>query len=137
MIVLQDIAEAFDNAAEIVVYTDGSSCVYGAGDPRYDGILCIWNDMICGARPMPAYGVSLHSLTLEEMKSGKWVEFIFSQIYEYNGMPFEKLLVKVESGFHGFNLIRYNSACGYDGRCFYLDLVTKDMGILDRYLTDN
>lgn len=136
MIVVENVTEVFDEAEQIIVYTDGASCSYGAGDPRYEGIVRHWNQMVCGSRPMPAFGVSIHALTLEEMKSGRWVEFIFGRTYEYNGMPFEKLLVKVESQFRGFNLIRYNAACGYEGRCFYLDLVTKNMGEFDRYLSE-
>ena len=51
-------------------------------------------------------------------------------------MPFEKLLVQVGKEYYGFNLIRYTSERGYDGRCFYLDLVGKNMNDLYDLLTD-
>ena len=62
------------------------------------------------------------------MKKGLWVEFSFEKVLECNGMPFEKILVSVLKDSQGVNLIRYNTNCGYDGRCFYLDLIGKNMG---------
>ena len=51
-------------------------------------------------------------------------------------MPFEKLLVEVGKEFYGFNIIRYTSERGYDGRCFYIDLVNKNMSDFYNILMD-
>ena len=125
---MEEIYEAFDCAEIINVYNSGAKTVYSSGGKEYSKILACWNDMINGAHDMPAFGVSLDRYTKEEMKKGLWVEFDFKKVLECNGMPFEKLLVSVEKDSQGFNLIRYNSDVGYDGRCFYLDLVGKNMG---------
>ena len=85
---------------------------------------------------MPAYGVSLDKKTVKAMKNGLWVEFDFGKLTEYNGMPFEKLLVEVGKEFYGFNIIRYTSERGYDGRCFYIDLVNKNMSDFYNILMD-
>jgi len=69
---------------------------------------------------IPAFGVSLHELTLKEMQSGNWLQINFSTTQEKNGLPFNSLLIKLEHT-SGFNLIRlYNNK--YDGRCLYLNL---------------
>lgn len=125
---VMEIFEVFDEAEIINIYNDGIKTAYSAGEEEYKKILVSWNEMIDGAHDMPAYGVSLDNLTRKEMKSGLWVEFDFGKVSECNEMPFEKLLVKVEKDYYGFNLIRYNVDFGYDGRCFYLDLNGKNMG---------
>ena len=125
---MEEINETFDYAEIINVYNNGAKTSYFSGGKEYNEILACWNDMIDGAHDMPAFGVSLDNYTKEEMKKGLWVEFDFKKILECNGMPFEKLLVSVEKDSQGFNLIRYNSDYGYNGRCFYLDLVGKNMG---------
>lgn len=125
---VMEIFEVFDEAEIINVYNDGIKTAYSSGEEEYKKILVSWNEMIDGAHDMPAYGVSLDNLTRKEMKSGLWVEFDFGKVLACNEMPFEKLLVKVEKDYYGFNLIRYNTNYGYDGRCFYLDLNGKNMG---------
>lgn len=127
MIVMEEIYNVFDSATEINVYNEGVKVSYSAGGKEYEDILEQWNNMIDGAHQMPAFGVSINDLTLKEMEKGLWVEFCFDKQAECCGLPFEKLLVNVNKEYYGFNLIRYNSNCGYDGRCFYLDLVGKNM----------
>lgn len=124
---MEEIHEVFDSAEAVNVYSDGIKTVYLAGKEEYNKILASWNKMIVGAHDMPAFGVSLDSYTKKEIKKGLWVEFSFEKVLECNGMPFEKLLVSVAKDSQGFNLIRYNTDYGYDGRCFYLDLVGKNM----------
>ena len=125
---VMEIFEVFDEAEIINVYDVGVKTAYSAGEGKYNEILASWNKMIDGAHDMPAYGVSLDNLTRNELKSGLWVEFEFGRVLECNGMPFEKLLIQVDKEFQGFNLIRYNTGYGYDGRCFYFDLNGKNMG---------
>ena len=107
---------------QIVVYSDSESRTYEKGADKYNKIIASWTRMTDDALEMPAYGVSLDDLTRREMTSGLWVEFEFKEQLARRNMPFEKLLVKVEDGYRGFNLIRYTAEAGYSGRCFYLQL---------------
>ncbi len=122
-----DLDKAFNKAESINVYNDGDVTNYAEKQKQFEEILVCWNSMIDGARQMPAYGVSLNNETIAALKNGLWVEFVFSDVYESDGMPFEKLLIQVEKSYTGFNLIRYTTEYGYDGRCFYYDLVNKNM----------
>lgn len=122
-----DLDKAFNKAESINVYNDGEVTNYALKQKQFEEILVSWESMIDGAHQMPAYGVSLNKETIAALKTGLWVEFVFADIYESAGMPFEKLLIQVEKSFMGFNLIRYTTEYGYDGRCFYYDLVNKNM----------
>lgn len=125
-----EIFEVFETAEKITVYNQGEITDYSAGSKPYGEIIRCWYSMTEGAHNMPAYGVSLDWETVEAMKSGLWVEFDFGKLHEINGLPFEKLLIEVEKDFYGFNLIRYTTERGYDGRCFYFDLNGKNMDSL-------
>lgn len=122
-----DLDKSFTTAESLNVYNEGELTVIDRGDEKFDGIMVGWSRMIEVAHDMPAFGVSINDLTLKELKHGLWVEFAFGEVYESNGMPYEKLLIKVEKDFYGFNLIRYTAESGYTGRCFYYDLVNKNM----------
>ena len=77
-------------------------------------------DLFSSSRLMPAFGVSLHNDTLNEIKKGIWLKINFDSKIEKSGLPFNSLIFKLEE-VQGFNLIRlYNNT--YDGRCLYLDL---------------
>ena len=125
--VIEEICDAFEMAESISVYRDGQIERFVCGDATYELILNGFEDMIEGARQMPAFGVSLDNETREAMKKGLWVEFTFKNTLFCNEMPFEKLLVQVNENYQGFNIARYNSSCGYQGRCFFLDLVGGTM----------
>ena len=116
-----------DYAQNVSVIIDGSTAVYAVGSDRFNEICAEWNAMTGGAHEMPAFGVSLHREPVKEINRGVWVEFDFAESMEANGMPFEKLLVAVRPENCGFNIIRYTAKHGYDGRCFYYDLVGKNM----------
>lgn len=127
MVMVEEICEEFNDAEKINVYNDGAVISYCAGSDEFVKTMSGWNELLNGARQMPAFGVSLNGDTVQAMKSGLWVEFEFSEKKECCEMPYEKLLVNVEESFMGFNIIRYTSERGYDGRCFYIDLVNKNM----------
>ena len=131
-----ELYEVFNCAENINVYDGGKILTYSAQDEEYKRILASWYEMIDGAHQMPAYGVSLNRETVVAMKEGLWLEFEFGKIYESDGMPYKKLLINVQSGFSGFNLIRYNAKTGYDGRCFYYDLINKNMANLHDLLSN-
>lgn len=119
---MEEITEAFDTVEIINVCNEGVTVSYCDGEEPFGIIMDGWRKMTSGARQMPAFGVSINNLTVDAMKKDLWIEFDFGKPVECSEMPFEKLLVQAEKGFSGFNLIRYTSGYGYDGRCFYLDL---------------
>ena len=132
-VVMEEFMEILDGAEEIALYRYGKEYDFVAGDGEYGVILGGFKNMIAGARNMPAFGVSLDGETREAMKRGVWVEFRYDTARSYNEMPFEKLLVEVNGGRSGFNIVRYNSDGGYAGRCYYLDLsgtTTEFYGLL-------
>lgn len=122
-----DLENMTEYVEKINVYNDGEILCYGKQDGKFEEICAVWQDMLATAHQMPAFGVSLHKETSKAIKEGVWAEFDFDGAYSADGMPFEKLLVNVVPEFTGFNVIRYNKKVGYDGRCFYFDLVNKDM----------
>ena len=119
------------------VYIDGETAVYPVGSEKVNDICAEWNAMLDGAHNMPAFGVSLHHETVKQRQKGVWAEFEFDKQYSSNGMPYEKLLVAVNPEWSGFNIIRYSAQRGYDGRCFYYDLVDKNMSSLYNCLVEH
>ncbi len=105
--IVMELNEIFNDAESINVYNVGEKTSYSAGEDKYNTILSGWN--------------------VKDLQNGRWVEFEFDCEREAEGMPFEKLLIKVDASYYGFNVIRYNSKTGYDGRCYYYDLVNKNM----------
>lgn len=124
-----------DYAQSVNVIVDGVTTAYVVGEQRFSEICAAWNNMIFGAHEMPAYGVSLDRETKKAMTSGVWAEFVFDKQLSANGMPFEKLLVNAQPEWCGFNIIRYTTGYGYDGRCFYYDLAGKNMSLFYDCLT--
>ena len=127
MIMQIELDKITEHADGVKIYNDGKQTVYRVGDDGFKEICAEWNAMIEGAHQMPAYGVSLHAETMKALNEGVWAEFTFPQTFSSNGMPYEKLLVNVCPEWTGFNIVRYTAEYGYDGRCFYYDLVGKDM----------
>ncbi len=123
---MHDITYFFDKASEIVVTVKGESTTFQKGDEKYEAILSSVQNATKGAHEMPAFGVSIDKETRKEMQDGTWIEFIYETSNKHNEMPFESLLISVNADYSGFNLIRKVNG-KYEGRCFYLDLVGKDM----------
>ena len=115
------IATLFNQTYSINVYSNGEKTTFYNYDSQFCQILACWQDYLRDCREMPAFGVSLDGETRQAMQLGTWLEFDFNGSKTYNGMPFEKLLVEINCDYSGCNLIRYNDARGYDGRCFYVD----------------
>lgn len=134
MMIIEEINDAFSFADRIIIYKNGSMEVFDENKGTFGCIIESWKHLVENAHPMPAYGVSLNKETVQAIGTGVWIEFCYPEPMECYGMPFEKLLIQIEEKFQGFNLIRYNSSCGYDGRCYYLDLVTKDMSSFLNFL---
>lgn len=113
-------------AGSVCVYADGECTVFENGTEEYASILRAWDAMTEQAIQMPAFGVSIDRITREELRHGIWAEFVFPSVCVCAEMPFERLLLKVEPEYRGFNLIRCNGG-KYEGRCYYLDLREGDM----------
>ncbi|MGN0803771.1 MAG: hypothetical protein ACI4MS_00110 [Candidatus Coproplasma sp.] len=121
---LQDLGKY---AESVNVYDSGNVTVYASEEVKFKEICSAWSGMLTLSRQMPAFGVSLNDETVKAIKSNLWVEFVFNCEYCNNGMTFERLLVNVSPDYSGFNVIRYLPARGYDGRCFYFDLIDSTM----------
>lgn len=130
VIVMEEFNIPFDKAQTVNIYNESVKSKYVYGSAEYRKIMDCWNETVKGAHDMPAFGVSINNLTVKEMQKGVWLEFDFKKQLEHNGMPYEKLLIGVGEDYYGFNLIRFNSENGYEGRCFYYDLVDKNTAAL-------
>ena len=117
------------SADSIVVYTSGEEINFDKTNDDFELIIGEFLEMIDGGHDMPAFGVSLDTETRNAMRGGIWLEFVFEEVQEYNGMPFESLLIELNSEYSGFNLIRKTEG-KYEGRCFYINLIDKDMSKL-------
>ena len=124
-----DFIDLIGNAPAIAVLKDGAAAEYGRGGKEYSLIMDAWHAMTENAHPMPAFGVCIDALTRQEKQSGTWLEFVFSETQSGGGLPFDKLLLKVNPEYRGINLCRHYEGI-YGGRCFYLDLGKGDMTVL-------
>ena len=115
---------SFSDSCKIKLINNGEVFVYNKGDEEYFSILYEFEKMIEGSHQMPAFGVSIDEDTKEKLNEGLWVEFVFDGIHVNDDLPFESLLIEIESEYSGFNVIRgYKGK--YEGRCFYINLVEK------------
>ena len=129
MFIEMNLNDIIASSESINVYINGEVTVYKQEEMQFNQIVEGWMLLTENSREMPAFGVSLNGETLVARNSGIWVEFVFDRQYNHNGMSFEKLLIKVEKEWHGFNIVRYNVQGGYSGRCYFIDLVGKNMTI--------
>ena len=116
-----DLLKKIEEAERILIWMDGKSKDIARGDAEFSVVFAAWKEMVTASYRMPAFGVSLDSVTRKAMEQGLWAEFVFSKEGEADGMPFEKLLFEVRGDWRGFNLNRYWKG-KYSGRCFYLQL---------------
>lgn len=136
MITQIDLNNITQYAKAVNVYIEGDKQIYPVGEDNFNKICVQWNAMLESAHIMPAFGVSLHNETVREMKKGVWMEFDFDGQYSSNGMSYEKLLVAVRPEWMAFNIVRYTSERGYDGRCFHYNLGTENMSDFYNTLID-
>ena len=128
------IIDYFDKAESFIVYIDNNIEEYANKTQEYNRILKSLQEIVTEAHEMPAYGVSTDIDTKEALTQGIWLELKFAETQTHSDMPFDRLLIQVDSEYSGFNLIRYHDN-KYDGRCYYLNL-DKDMSILYTCLID-
>lgn len=127
MLIEMELNEVIDYSEKINVFKNGETVTYVKGESPYCQIIDGWRSLTENVHEMPAYGVSLNNETIKAMKNGLWVEFVFDKQFWHNEMPFERLLVNAEKDWQGFNIIRYTTQEGYSGRCYYFDLINKNM----------
>lgn len=128
-LVENDLIQTIINCDKIIITCDGEEKNYEQGSIIYDEVVHTVESMLNGCREMPAFGVALDNEVVVAKENGVWLEFVFNELHEYNGMMFESLLINVSPEFTGFNIMRKQSG-KYDGRCYYVDLVNCDMSEL-------
>lgn len=114
-----DLNDVIDDCAFIEVYRGGVKELLSP--EKADEVKACFAAMNEGGYEMPGYGVSINSLTREEMKNGVWVRLVYSERRYRGEIPFESLLVKVDKDYCGYNLIREYEG-KYQGRVFYYNL---------------
>lgn len=125
------VLDLFSEATMIEFYKDGNQIEISSS--QLDEIDSLFYESISEALSMPAFGVSIDSLTKEAMKTGLWLEFVYDETIIINEMPFDSLLIEIKEDCYGVNIIRGNDGT-YNGRCFYLDLNGNNLDKLYQYL---
>ena len=93
----------------------------------------VLNNMLQESHSLPAFGVSIHTETLNAIQKGVWLKLQYNGTQAVDGMPFDELLIEINPDYNGFNIIRGNRGI-YDGRCFYVDLMSQSMEPLYQYV---
>lgn len=104
----------------ITVITNGEKKDLNKAQFEFDKIIANLRQVYKQGQIMPAFGVSLHNETINEMKFGCWLEIVYNKTQNKNGYLFDSLAIKLEDCF-GFNIFRKYKG-KYEGRCFYLSL---------------
>lgn len=125
------VLDLFSEATMIEFFKDGNQIEISSS--QLDEIDELFYQSISDAVSMPAFGVSIDSLTKEAIKSGLWLKFIYDETLIINEMPFDTLLIEIKEDLSGVNIIRGNNDV-YQGRCFYLDLNGNNFNDLYNYL---
>ncbi len=108
-----------ENVCSIEIFKGGLRKEYGKGDAEFDRLFSSIHSIFSTGRLAPAFCVSLHDDTVEQLNSGNWIKLNFSNIQTKNDLPFNCLLFRADKTY-GLNLIRgYNNR--FDGRCLYMD----------------
>ena len=115
------ITNYFEQASSITITNNGQESSFQKGDDKFESVLNSLELITKKSHELPAFSVALDGETRTVKQSGLWLELNFNTEQTHNEMPFESLLIEVNSKHSGFNLIRKQNGV-YDGRCFYLDL---------------
>lgn len=68
----------------------------------------------------PALAVTFPEFYKEMLKDGYFLNFKFNKHYEFNGLPFDELTIKIEDNAYGFNVFRGENGV-FQGRCIYVN----------------
>ena len=102
------------------IFDNGTKNKIKKESKEFEYLLSKIENLFFSSRLMPAFGVSLHQETMQELKNDIWLKINFRIEQNKNGLSFDALLFKLEE-VQGFNLIREYKG-KYEGRCIYLDL---------------
>ncbi len=117
-------------ADNIEIMSEGKvAASYDKGSDGFKQLISALSAMNKDGYEMPAFGVSIHDLTVKELENGVWLAFNYNDTNSHNGMPFDRLLVQLHPDDCGYNLIRGNGG-RYEGRCFYYNLNKGNMSEL-------
>ena len=114
-----NVLDLFEEVNMIEFYYNGQQIEISSDQQeKFEELFC---NALEGAQQMPAFGVSLHDLTMQNMKEGLWIKFIYNKTIVKSEMPFDSILINITKDCHGINLIRGNDEI-FEGRCYYLNL---------------
>lgn len=133
IITYDNIQTSFNDSYQIELIKDNKSYYFQKDNDIYYKILSKFNEMIVGSHQMPSLGVSLDYETRKAKEKGIWLEFSFDNVGYNSDMPFEALLIEVNKGYYGFNVIRKHNG-KYEGRTYYITLIDTNMNKLYEYL---
>lgn len=112
--------EILNKLESIDVFTNGKQQTLLPSESKFHKIVEKLTEVFNTSHIEPAFGVSLHDLTMQAIKQDKWLQLNFNEELTINNLPFTSLLLKAEETF-GLNLTRkFNGK--YEGRCIYLVL---------------
>lgn len=128
--VREEINSVFDDCYAIKIYDNNHKIIFEKGTKEFDKILQLWQITVNSGYEMPAFGVSIHELTIEDMQKGLHIEFLFDKLNYHNEMPFDSLLLKLQENQYGYQLIRHYED-KYQGRCFYVNTTEINNDLYD------
>ena len=120
---IDDIHNCLQYVENFDIFSNGEIEKIDKYNNKFNGIVLNLKRVFKEGFLLPAFGVSMHQETLNELESGKWLQINFNEEQIQNGLNFNSLLFKLETT-QGFNLIR-KFQDRYDGRCLYLNLSQK------------
>ena len=120
------------NSQQAQVIIDGT--YYQVDD--IDNLNNVLRKMLEDSYDMPALGVSIHTEVIKGINQGTWLKLQYNGTQYVDDMPFDELLIEVNSEFGGFNIIRGNKGI-YEGRCYYVNLYNSTMQTLSDYISLN
>lgn len=115
-----NIIDYIDKCDKINVTYNGSDQIYVKGSKEYQNILNGFIEMCLDGYEMPAFGVSLNE-TKNNFKNKLMIEFVFDNVQTYLDMPFDTLLILIDSNNCGFDIRRGQNGI-YAGRNYYFSL---------------
>ncbi len=121
----EQINSVFDDCIGIKLYKDGKEKIINKDSKEFEKILQLWQITVNAGYEMPAFGVSIHELTMKDLQNGLHIEFLFDGVMYHNEMPFDSLLVKLQENQGGYQLIRHTDN-KYQGRCLYINTIDND-----------
>lgn len=124
------INQCFSNSCSIKLYQNNLIQTFQKNSNFFNQILNEFEKTTQNSYQMPALGVSIHNLTIQQQKQGTWLEFMFETTIFNCEMPFDAILIKIEPDSYGLNLIRKFQG-KYEGRCFYLNLENSTTNLYD------